>query len=757
MSHAGTMRSARLVTMSESLPDRLDAFEAAPTSLSLTDAHGRIIAANDAFWTLFGYDRPTALDIGMLSRDEDQGWTLSYLTKLVTGDIDEYSSVKRFVRRDGSEFDGQVTIRAVRRDGRCVGMVGHVSPVSVRPIVDDNRVRKLLEHSAGTLTLIDADGRVLETSGRYRATLGYPPEFWEDRTIIDLLVPEDAERVLALREEILEEPGRVVTGDFRVQAADRSIEHLEVTAVNMLHDSDLEGIVLSTRNVTAERRNTIAIGKLRDDAVAEAERRSHLLATVSHELRNPLHAMTGLAELLASDESLRSQQQELAAALHRQLLQLATVTDDLLDSARLEIGQFELSPTAVVIRDVLDDLVRIARSAAAGRIGVELTVDPDVPHLITTDPARLQQLLGNLLGNAVKFTDAGSVTLTVRTSSADRIEFRVADTGAGIPADELDHVFQAFSTASTSGDRRGAGLGLAIVHRLVDALSGTIEVTSEVGVGSTFTIDLPFTIADEIREVAAAPISDVGPDRPRVLVVEDTLVNQELARHQLERLGMEPFIAGSAELGLDLLATERFDAILMDHQLPGMNGRDATREIRRRGIPTPVIGVTASSTAADERACLDAGMDVFLPKPVGLDRLRSALAQVLREPVETGEPTATAADPGVSAQGAIDVLVLEALAEELGDRTIVEGLVRTFLTELDARRADIVGSDVNLAAQQAHTLKSSSRLLGAHQLSDACQRAEHDDAARQGIDALAADARRELDAWLHHPPPEGAS
>lgn len=740
------------------LPDRLDAFESAPTSLSLTDPHGRIIAANNAFWSLFGYDPATPLNVGMLSRDEDQDWTLSYLTRLITGDSDEFATVKHFIRDDGSEFDGHLTVRAIRRDGRCIGMIGSVEPVSLRPGIDDAKVRKLLEHAAGTLTLVDADGKVIETSGRYRTTLGYPLEFWEERTLLDLIVPEDAPLVIALRDEILEGPGRVATGDFRVQAADRTIECLEMTAVNMLHDPDLAGIVVSTRNVTAERENTIAIGKLRDDALAEAERRSHLLATVSHELRNPLHAVSGLAELLSSDSSLLLPQRELAAALHRQLLHLSSVTDDLLETARHEIGEFVLRPAPMVIRDVLDDILRVGQSAANDQVALELIVDPDVPHMIVTDPARLQQLLGNLLGNAVKFTDVGKINVTVRRIPDHRIEFEVTDTGAGIPAPELDDIFQAFVTATTSGDKRGAGLGLAIVRRLVEALSGTITVTSEVGTGSTFTVALPFTIATEPLVTKPTDVKVAGLDRQRVLVIEDTQVNQELARHQLERLGLDSVIAGSAEIGLEFLAEQVFDAILMDHQLPGMNGRDATREIRRRGISTPVIGVTASSTAADERACIDAGMNVFLPKPAGLDQLRTALVRVLQPAARHGEQIlATSPSPADPARRAVALTDLDSLAAELGDRSIVEGLIRTFLGELDARWADIVGDDPQRAARQAHTLKSSARLLGAQALSEACERAETDHEARQTIEVLASAARRELEAWIDHPSTGGAS
>ena len=377
---------------------------------------------------------------------------------------------------------------------------------------------------------------------------------------------------------------------------------------------------------------------------------------------------------------------------------------------------------------------------------VTSTVADDVPFSITIDPARLQQILGNLLGNAVKFTDEGGVHLAVQLIG-NQIEFVVSDTGRGIPPDQLLNVFQAFTTATTSGDRRGAGLGLTIVDRLATALDGSISVESELAVGSTFRLVMPRGAQAETPDSAPLGRAVTSDHRARVLVVEDTPVNQDLARAQLDRLDMDCVIVGSAEEALEMLAVDQFDVILMDHQLPGMNGRDATREIRRRGIVTPVIGVTASSTAADEQACRAAGMNAFLAKPVGLERLGGAIGDVLTSEIPAVSAVA-ASRTRDSVAPTVDVSVLDELADELGDRSIVDGLVRTSLDELDARSADIIGGDAELAARQAHTLKSSARLLGAIELSQACADVEHDPGAKHVIDDLAASARSELRGWL---------
>jgi CheY-like chemotaxis protein/HPt (histidine-containing phosphotransfer) domain-containing protein len=254
-------------------------------------------------------------------------------------------------------------------------------------------------------------------------------------------------------------------------------------------------------------------------------------------------------------------------------------------------------------------------------------------------------------------------------------------------------------------------------------------------------------------ELDSVPVTST---RLTVLVIEDTPVNQQLAKHQLDRLEMDCVIADSAEDGLELLDKQRFHAILMDHQLPGMNGRDATREIRRRGNMTPIIGITASSTAANEQACLAAGMDAFLPKPVGLERLSAALESVIgtapsSSPAEPGQTAPTSTD-----QPAIDSTALEQLADELGDRAIVASLIRTFLGELESRELGISGDDETLAARQAHTLKSSAKLLGAIHLSEVCDAFETDPSERHRITHAAASARAGLTAWLdregrHHP------
>jgi PAS domain S-box-containing protein len=573
------------VALRDDLPDGVYrwVFEQSSVAYSVLDLNGQQVATNRAFAELMGFD-PVGVDlvdVDMITRDSDRTWTNQYLSRLVSGELSEYETEKTYVRVDGQEVLCRLTARALRdNEGAVTAILGAIEPITERPIVSDDRMRKMIEHIDDTISLMDENGALLDTSGRYRATLGYPKEFWATRTIFDVLHPDDALEVLALREEVLQEPGRHVTGEYRVRNVDGGYESIEVHAVNLLDDADVGGIVITSRNITARNTLLAEIAARRDEAIAQADLRTRLIATVSHELRNPLHAMGGLSELLATGE-LPSEMAGLAATLHRQILGLNRVIDDLLETSRLDIGVIELKPEPMVLRSLVDDIVLLGKSLADGRtVEVSASIGASVPAAVVTDPSRLRQVLGNLVGNAVKFTDTGHVQLQVHTDAvadADWLVFEVVDTGRGIPGHQLDDVFEPFSTASTGGTRSGAGLGLSIVRQIVELMGGSTWVSSEVGLGSTFVVRIPLHAAETPDDDAEA---DAGTS-VQVLVVEDNPVNQMLAKNQLERLGMVPIIVGSGEEAIALL--ERGNGpriILMDHQLPGMDGLECTRHIR---------------------------------------------------------------------------------------------------------------------------------------------------------------------------------
>jgi CheY-like chemotaxis protein/HPt (histidine-containing phosphotransfer) domain-containing protein len=328
------------------------------------------------------------------------------------------------------------------------------------------------------------------------------------------------------------------------------------------------------------------------------------------------------------------------------------------------------------------------------------------------------------------------------------VSISVTDTGVGIPADEFEAVLEPFRTGSSAGERRGAGLGLAIVQRLVAAMGGKVRLTSEVGRGTRVDVELALSTVTPPRATEAGRA--VAEQTITVLVVEDSSVNQQLACIQLEYLSMNPVVVDSGEAALALLSgpePPHIDVILMDEQLPGMNGTETARQLRTLGSPVasiPIVGLTASASAADRDAFLSGGLDGFVAKPAQLADIRDAIAEVLepgRVAARPERPATAAAGSRPAAAELLDAEMLQQLAWEFDDSAIVRMLVQTFLDELPSRREGLLGAlrsgDVEGASRAAHTLKSSARLLGAMALGDECEavegRRQVDTAAFEGL------------------------
>ncbi len=375
----------------------------------------------------------------------------------------------------------------------------------------------------------------------------------------------------------------------------------------------------------------------RRKAEAEAGRalaaKSHLLASVSHELRTPLTAVVGLHDLLLQTELTPTQRSylEVAARSGRGLIALI---GELLDLARLEAGKLELAAVPFDLRGLCDTLVDVQRLLAAPRaLAVRLAWDEAVPGVVQGDPARTRQVLANLLGNAVKFTQTGSVVLRVRGeelgATAVTLRFEVEDTGPGLSAEQQAKVFEPFVQGQVG--QEGSGLGLAIAKGLVEAMGGAIGVRSTVGEGSVFWCQWSFArSAAPAPEVASPALPAVRPGK--VLLVEDNELNREVLRTMLERLGCTVDVAANGAEGVAACAARRYDLVLMDCRMPVLDGYAAAAQIRaaeRGETRTPIVAVTAYSLPEDLRRCLAAGMDDQISKPIGLEALAALLERWL--------------------------------------------------------------------------------------------------------------------------------
>jgi signal transduction histidine kinase/CheY-like chemotaxis protein len=399
-----------------------------------------------------------------------------------------------------------------------------------------------------------------------------------------------------------------------------------------------------------ELRETVdALDVQRHAANAAAEAKSAFLANMSHELRTPMNGVISATDLLLGT-SLDPWQRDDVATIQKCARGLVAILNDVLDLARIESGRFTLDKEPVDLRALVKDSLAVLRAAAtAKKITVEAFFDPDVPERVMGDGLRLRQVLVNIVGNALKFTERGCVSITVRHvprigAPANLLEIAVMDTGIGVPTDKREAIFQKFVQAESSTTRRfgGTGLGLAIVRELVEAMGGSVRVEDTQGGGATFVVELALSPCDAVEQepvAEAAPAASPAPTptptptpTPRtVLLAEDDAVNRKLVTRLLERLGCIVHGVATGTAVVEAVKSHVFDVILMDIEMPELDGYGATAEVRRlelaAGRRTPIIALTAHVLPEARAACAAAGMDGYLAKPVGSSELKSALEE----------------------------------------------------------------------------------------------------------------------------------
>jgi signal transduction histidine kinase/CheY-like chemotaxis protein len=553
-----------------------------------------------------------------------------------------------------------------------------------RALWETNLLQEAILDSANYIVISTDRRGIVRTFNRAASSwLGYKPTEIVGRASLELL--HDRDEIAVQAAVLSQELGRPVeTGAdvFVARARAGGVDEREWTLVRRdgtrfpallsitalrIPDGDLTGLLVVGSDVTARKqaearaaaylldveaaRDRIAqqareLERARDLALDATRAKSAFLATISHEIRTPMNGIIGLTTMLL-ETPLAGDQHDVAKTILQSADSLLTIINDVLDFSKIEAGKLTLERAEVNLRQLTEDVIRLLGASARDKaITLEAHVAADVPTRLVGDPSRLRQVLLNLVGNAVKFTPRGHVHVDVLVREhRDRgalVEIAVSDTGIGIAADVQPRLFQAFTQADASTTRRygGTGLGLAICRQIVELMNGAIGVESAPDRGSRFWFTVPLDLAEPAPGggpvVALAP-SAVAPARIeraasalRILLVEDNPVNQQVAVRMLRKLGHDVDIAHNGFEAVDAARRTAYDAVLMDCQMPELDGYGATLRIRAGESSSrrvPIVAVTANAAVDDRERCLAAGMDDYLAKPLRLNELARVLDQ----------------------------------------------------------------------------------------------------------------------------------
>jgi signal transduction histidine kinase/DNA-binding response OmpR family regulator len=475
----------------------------------------------------------------------------------------------------------------------------------------------------------------------------------------------------------------------------------------------------------------------RDEAKRAEQTRSAFFAVMSHEMRTPLNGVISAVNLLR-DSTDRVEREKLLAITESSANNLLSVINYVLDYAKLEAKGLALEEGLFNLREAIGSVTDILHSkAVAKKIELRIVVAPDCPDWLEGDFSKLRQILINLAGNAVKFTEQGYVEIRVKCNAGDEnrvsIVIEVEDTGVGIANEDLPHVFEAFWSSSnkTSSGDDNTGLGLSICSQLVELMKGEISLSSEPGRGSCFKVALPFTLANPDLSTtitnADQAVDLASRFKGHVLLVDDNQTNLLVGQLILEKLGVQVRTASDGEEAIQVASQTKFDVILMDISMPGMNGIEATEKLLSYGCQAPIVALTAHTGAAESRAFLDAGMQSILYKPLEQEALISELAKWLPRAADKPVLAAEFAQRVKIATPSLDSTRIDRLINMLGDEK-ARKMLRSFETEGSILVRNLLNAwvqrDLEQLAQYAHSLKGNALNLGADELADLMQQIE---------------------------------
>jgi PAS domain S-box-containing protein len=580
--------------------------------------------------------------------------------------------------------------------------------------------KAVVEDGSDIIFVVDFNGKIHYHNTSVHETLGYRSNSLIGKNFFDYILPETLDD---LRLQFKQSQKRSYTEnvEFQFRRKDVSYRFLEFNAINLKFKEGLEGFILDCRDITQRKESEAELVRLQ-------KAKEQFLANMSHEIRTPINGIVGMANLLGRNPSPEERDTYLSAIKHS-AENLTVIINDILDLAAIESGKLKFEKIAFNLQDFLPSLISTFTYQAREKgISIEYQIDEKLNKILLGDPVRLNQILINLISNAVKFTHAGSIKVICNVDREQKdtcwVRIRVVDTGVGIPQEKLNTIFESFSQADASVTRKygGTGLGLTIVKQLVELQKGKINVGSREHAGSTFTVVIPYAVGKATKISRSSPknekaIRNAKASQLYVLLVEDNEINRLYAKSILKNWHCVTDTAENGLVAIEKIKSQEYDVVLMDIQMPIMDGYETTKAIRLMDSPqrsVPILALTANATKADVEKCIAAGMDDYLPKPFTPDDLyRKLFTELKIKPREKTrkKPSSTGAKH----------YNLEYLRSVSGNNEeFIREMILTFTesipSQLKEMKKALEEEDWQRLARNAHQIKPSFTLMGLNSL-----------------------------------------
>jgi PAS domain S-box-containing protein len=604
----------------------------------VTDRDGRILSLNPVAQQLVGRHQDV---IGLAFHElvgcrfstEERPPSCPLEHTVETGEVTMVSS-HQWIRADGPGIEISAMFWPRCQGLECIGAIVVCRDLTEKREAEreTQRVAKLAEDAPNPIVEFDEAGNMLYANTAMVELLNHGTSI---QGRVEAVFPPNLSDIL---NHCLDLQQSTVRLEHRVEA--------RVLAWSFFPLGDVKQVRAYGTDITAD----VELRRAKDAAEESARAKGIFLATMSHELRTPMNGVLGCTQLL-QDTSLTDPQRQLLETMHRSAESLLVLVNDILDFSKIEAGKMSLEVADVELRSLIADVVTLTAEAAKKKgLIIQVQLAPDIPAELRGDPVRLRQILFNLVGNAIKFTEQGEIVVSVKTVPCHQSDFdavmlqwTVKDSGIGMTVEQQARLFGAYSQAEVSTARRygGTGLGLMICRQLVELMGGTITMESMPGKGSTFSYSTSLLPAIQrttsVQAVKPSIASMADRATPlRILVVDDNEINQVVACKFLQKIGCHAEVARNGREALDSIAKVVYDAVLMDCEMPEMNGYEATQEIRRQEQNTtnhlPIIALTGHASSEDEQKCRQAGMDDVVTKPMTLPTLRTKLERLLAQP-----------------------------------------------------------------------------------------------------------------------------